>query len=88
MPRRGDAEREAGGHGERSVAAGTLGMALWDACAKIAERLLFRLLAERHGVEANPRVFVMPPEDTITPARTWARYGRRCEATWTAGMPW
>lgn len=47
-----------GGHGERSVAVGTLDMAIWDAVAKIARKPLFRLLAERYGVEANPRVFV------------------------------
>ncbi len=47
-----------GGHGERSVAVGTLDMAIWDAVAKIANKPLFRLLAEMKGVEANPRVFV------------------------------
>lgn len=47
-----------GGHGERSVAVGTLDMALWDAVAKIAGTPLFRLIANRHGVEADPRVFV------------------------------
>src|SRR5919202_405892 len=47
-----------GGHGERSVAVGTLDMAIWDATAKIAGKPLFRLLAERNGREANPRVFV------------------------------
>ena len=47
-----------GGHGERSVAVGTLDMALWDARAKLEEKPLFRLLAERHGREADPRVFV------------------------------
>ena len=47
-----------GGHGERSVAVGTIDMAVWDAVAKIAGKPLFRLLAERHGVEADPRVFV------------------------------
>src|ERR1700680_2653902 len=47
-----------GGHGERSVAVGTIDMALWDAVAKIARKPLFRLLAERHGLKANPRVFV------------------------------
>ena len=46
------------GHGERSVAVGTLDMAIWDAVAKIAGKPLFRLLAERHGREASPRVFV------------------------------
>src|SRR6202165_2177650 len=47
-----------GGHGERSVAVGTIDMAVWDAVAKIAGKPLFRLLAERHGRAANPRVFV------------------------------
>ena len=47
-----------GGHGERSVAVGTIDMAVWDAVAKIAGKPLFRLLAERHKREANPRVFV------------------------------
>jgi D(-)-tartrate dehydratase len=47
-----------GGHGERSVAVGTLDMAIWDAVAKIAGKPLFRLLAERAGREADPRVFV------------------------------
>src|SRR5919199_1770375 len=50
-----------GGHGERSVAIGTIDMAVWDAVAKIAGQPLFRLLAERYGggaATANPRVFV------------------------------
>ena len=47
-----------GGHGERSVAVGTIDMAVWDAVAKIAGKPLFRLLAERHGVQPDPRVFV------------------------------
>ncbi|HLT19458.1 MAG TPA: mandelate racemase/muconate lactonizing enzyme family protein [Thermomicrobiales bacterium] len=38
-----------GGHGERSVAVGVLDMALWDAVAKIEERPLYQLLAERYG---------------------------------------
>jgi L-alanine-DL-glutamate epimerase-like enolase superfamily enzyme len=47
-----------GGHGERSVAVGTIDMAVWDAVAKIEGKPLFRLLAERYGREANPSVFV------------------------------
>ena len=47
-----------GGHGERSVAVGTIDMAVWDAVAKIAGLPLFRLLAGRYGAVANPRVFV------------------------------
>jgi L-alanine-DL-glutamate epimerase-like enolase superfamily enzyme len=48
-----------GGHGERSVAVGTLDMAVWDAVAKIAGRPLHRLLAERYrGGQADDQVFV------------------------------
>lgn len=48
-----------GGHGERSVAVGTIDMAVWDAVAKIAEVPLYRLLADRYrdGV-ADDRVWV------------------------------
>ncbi len=38
-----------GGHGERSVAIGTIDMAVWDAVAKIEAKPLFQLLAERYG---------------------------------------
>ena len=48
-----------GGHGERSVAVGTLDMAMWDATAKIAGLPLHELLAQRYGNgTANPKVFV------------------------------
>ncbi len=48
-----------GGHGERSVAVGTIDMAVWDAVAKIAGKPLFQLLADRYG-DGRPsrRVFV------------------------------
>jgi len=52
------ANEKPGGHGERSVAVGTIDMAVWDAVAKIEEKPLFRLLAEREGRNADPRVFV------------------------------
>jgi D(-)-tartrate dehydratase len=38
-----------GGHGERSVAAGTLDMAVWDAVAKFEGRPLYRVLADRYN---------------------------------------
>ena len=48
-----------GGHGERSVAIGTIDMAVWDAVAKIAEKPLFQLLAERYGDgQVNQKIFV------------------------------
>jgi D(-)-tartrate dehydratase len=48
-----------GGHGERSVAVGTVDMAVWDAVAKIAGQPLYQLLADRyHDGRASDRVFV------------------------------
>ncbi len=48
-----------GGHGERSVAVGTVDMAVWDAVAKIEGVPLFILLADRYGDGApERRVFV------------------------------
>jgi L-alanine-DL-glutamate epimerase-like enolase superfamily enzyme len=48
-----------GGHGERSVAVGTIDMAVWDAVAKIEGKPLFQLLAERYGDgKPNRKVFV------------------------------
>jgi L-alanine-DL-glutamate epimerase-like enolase superfamily enzyme len=45
-----------GGHGERSVAVGTIDMAVWDVVAKIAGVPLYRLLADRYngGVVHEP----------------------------------
>ena len=43
-----------GGHGERSVAAGVIDMALWDAVAKAEGQPLYRLLAQRYGNGAPP----------------------------------
>ncbi|MFP4431233.1 MAG: mandelate racemase/muconate lactonizing enzyme family protein [Spirochaetaceae bacterium] len=48
-----------GGHGERSVAVGTVDMALWDAVAKIQGVPLYRLLADRFGDgKPDEKVFV------------------------------
>ena len=48
-----------GGHGERSVAVGTLDMAVWDAVAKIEGKPLYRLLADRYrGGQADDKVWV------------------------------
>jgi L-alanine-DL-glutamate epimerase-like enolase superfamily enzyme len=53
------ANEKPGGHGERSVAVGTIDMAVWDAVAKIARKPLHRLLADRyHGGVADERVWV------------------------------
>jgi len=48
-----------GGHGERSVAVGTVDMAVWDAVAKIAGQPLYRVLADRfRGGVADDKVWV------------------------------
>ena len=48
-----------GGHGERSVAVGTIDMAIWDAVAKIAGVPLYRLLADRYrNGRVDERVWV------------------------------
>ncbi|MGA2139869.1 MAG: mandelate racemase/muconate lactonizing enzyme family protein [Verrucomicrobiia bacterium] len=48
-----------GGHGERSVAVGTIDMAVWDAVAKIDGKPLYQLLADRyHGGKADSKVWV------------------------------
>jgi L-alanine-DL-glutamate epimerase-like enolase superfamily enzyme len=49
---------KSGGHSERSIAIGTIEVAIWDAVAKIAEKPLHRVLAERFGNStAHERVF-------------------------------
>jgi D(-)-tartrate dehydratase len=48
-----------GGHGERSVAVGALDMAVWDAIAKIANKPLYQLLADRYrDGQADDKVWV------------------------------
>ncbi len=48
-----------GGHGERSVAVGSIDMALWDLVAKIEDLPLYQVLANRfRGGQVNRRVYV------------------------------
>jgi L-alanine-DL-glutamate epimerase-like enolase superfamily enzyme len=48
-----------GGHGERSVAVGTIDMAIWDLVSKIEQKPLFQMLADKYGNgTANREVFV------------------------------
>jgi L-alanine-DL-glutamate epimerase-like enolase superfamily enzyme len=59
-----------GGHGERSVAVGTIDMAVWDATAKIAGLPLHEMLAQRYGTgTANPKVFVYAAGGYYQPAK-------------------
>ena len=49
---------KAGGHSERSIAIGTIEVALWDAVAKVERKPLHRVLAERfNGGKIADRVF-------------------------------
>lgn len=65
-------ERRAG-YGERSIAAGTLDVAVWDLVAKIAGKPLHRLLAERHnGGRVQQRVFCYVGGGWYFPGQTTA----------------
>src|SRR5258708_9342895 len=46
-----------GGHGERSVAVGTIDMAGWEAGAKIARKPPVRVLPHRPAPKTNPPLF-------------------------------
>src|SRR5581483_8591526 len=45
---------KAGGHSERSIAIGTIEVAIWDALAKMLDKPLHAVLAERFGTGATP----------------------------------
>jgi L-alanine-DL-glutamate epimerase-like enolase superfamily enzyme len=47
-----------GGHGDRAAAVGVIDMAIWDLVAKIEDRPLYAVLADRRGVSADDRVAV------------------------------
>jgi L-alanine-DL-glutamate epimerase-like enolase superfamily enzyme len=50
---------KSGGHSERSVGIGTIEVAVWDAVAKIADKPLHRVLADRYsGGKCPDKVFV------------------------------
>jgi len=62
-----------GGHGERSVAVGTIDMAIWDAVAKIEDKPLFQLLSERYGNGKPERsVFVYAAGGYYYPGKDYA----------------
>jgi len=63
-----------GGHGERSVAVGTLDMAVWDAVAKIARQPLYRLLADRYrNGRADEKVWVYAAGGYYYPGKDYAQ---------------
>ncbi|MBT2569412.1 mandelate racemase [Planococcus sp. ISL-110] len=53
------ANEKPGGHGERAVAVGVIDMAVWDAVAKIEQKPLYQLLADRYGTgETDDKVYI------------------------------
>ncbi|MPZ57443.1 MAG: mandelate racemase [Rhizobiales bacterium] len=64
---------KAGGHSERSNAIGTIDVAVWDAAAKIAEKPLHRLLAERYsGGKVPDKMFCYVGGGWYAPGQTFA----------------
>ena len=64
---------KAGGHSERSIAIGTIEVAVWDAVAKIADKPLHRLLAERfNGGRVADKVFCYVGGGWYSPGQTIA----------------
>jgi L-alanine-DL-glutamate epimerase-like enolase superfamily enzyme len=63
-------DEKPGGHGERSVAVGTVDMALWDAIAKIEDKPLYRVLAERYrGGEIDDKIWVYAAGGYYSPGK-------------------
>jgi L-alanine-DL-glutamate epimerase-like enolase superfamily enzyme len=59
-----------GGHGDRAVAAAVIDMAIWDAVAKIEEKPLWKVLAERYNNGCHDeRVLVYPGGGYYYPGR-------------------
>ncbi len=62
---------KSGGHSERSVGIGTIEVAVWDAVAKIADKPLHRLLAERfNGGKIADKVFCYVGGGWYAPGKT------------------
>jgi D(-)-tartrate dehydratase len=62
---------KSGGHSERSVGIGTIEVAVWDAVAKIAEKPLHRVLAERfNGGKVADKVFCYVGGGWYAPGKT------------------
>jgi L-alanine-DL-glutamate epimerase-like enolase superfamily enzyme len=62
---------KSGGHSERSVGIGTIEVAVWDAVAKIAEKPLYRVLAERfNGGKLPDKVFCYVGGGWYAPGKT------------------
>src|SRR5262245_15473175 len=79
---------KAGGHSERSIAIGTIEVALWDAIAKIADKPLHVLLAERfNGGNIPKRMFCYVGGGTGQ-GRQLGIFRRKCGVISTRAMQW
>jgi L-alanine-DL-glutamate epimerase-like enolase superfamily enzyme len=75
-----------GGHGERSVAVGTIDMAVWDAVAKIAGMPLYRLLADRYrGGQAEKKVWVYAAGGYYYPGKDLSALQKEMKGYWEQG---
>jgi L-alanine-DL-glutamate epimerase-like enolase superfamily enzyme len=80
------ADEKPGGHGERAVAVAALDMAVWDLVAKLEEKPLHRLLAERHGDgEVDERVFVYAAGGYYSPGKSTSALKREMGGYLDAG---
>src|SRR6185312_7738823 len=62
---------KSGGHSERSVGIGTIEVAVWDAVAKIEDKPLHRVLAERYnGGKVTDKVFCYVGGGWYAPGKT------------------
>jgi D(-)-tartrate dehydratase len=77
-----------GGHGERSVAVGTLDMAIWDAVSKISGRPLVDELSERfgEGTRPDPAVFVYAAGGYYYPGKDLDQLKSEMEGYLSAGF--
>jgi L-alanine-DL-glutamate epimerase-like enolase superfamily enzyme len=73
---------KSGGHSERSIAIGTIEVAVWDALAKKAGKPLHRVLAERYsgGKSAWEAAGISRVKQSQT-------FRTRCGAIWTLATP-
>lgn len=73
-------DEKPGGHGERTVAVAVLDMALWDIVAKVEQRPLYAVLAERYrDGEADARVPVYAAGGYYAPGKDLAALQREMQ---------
>ena len=81
---------KAGGHSERSIAIGTIEVAVWDALAKIVDKPLHALLAERFSGGKVPatRLLLCRRRLVLAGTRPSRTCRTRCAGISTPATPW